>query len=139
MESSILSTFNVLDLGVERVISKAISPEHGTVLKRIGAEVVFPEKDRAVRLAKSLTCSKIMHSIDISEEYDICEMEVTHKLSGKTVRQLDLRSHYGLNLIAITNDSQTIIEISPDTMLIEGSKIVVIGRKENIDRLTKHL
>lgn len=137
MEVSILSTLNALDLGVERVISKAISPEHGTVLKRIGADVVFPERDSAVRLAKSLTSSKIMHSIDISEEYDICEMEVPRKLAGKTVGQLDLRNRMGLNLIAITNGNDTVIEIHPDTILLEGAKIVVIGRKENIDKLSK--
>ena len=91
--------------------------------------MVFPEKDSVVRFAKSLTCSKIMYSIEISDEYDIYEMEVTKRLSGKSVRQLDLRNRLGLNLIAITNGNETIIEINPDTLLTQGSKIVVIGRK----------
>ena len=99
--------------------------------------MVFPEKDSAIRLAKSLTCSKIMHSIEISDECDIYEMEVTKRLSGKSVRQLDLRNRLGLNLIAITNGNETIIEINPDTLLTHGSKIVVIGRKENINKLSK--
>lgn len=74
IEVSILVTLNVIELGVERVISKAISADHGKVLNRIGAEVVFPEKDRAVRLAKTLITSKIVDYLEISDEFEISEL-----------------------------------------------------------------
>ena len=52
MESSILTTLNLVDMGVPKVISKATSAEHGEILRRLGAEVVYPERDMAIRLAK---------------------------------------------------------------------------------------
>ncbi|MEG1500689.1 MAG: TrkA family potassium uptake protein, partial [Clostridiales bacterium] len=57
VEASILATLNVIELGVPQVIAKAISYDHGKVLSKIGAKVVYPERDMAVRLANMLTCS----------------------------------------------------------------------------------
>lgn len=54
VDISILTTMSVLELGVPRVISKALSAEQGAVLEKLGAEVVYPERDMAVRLGKKL-------------------------------------------------------------------------------------
>ena len=60
IDTSILTTLNVVSLGVPRVIAKAISPEQGEVLEKIGAEVVYPERDMALRLAKRLLTNNIL-------------------------------------------------------------------------------
>ena len=132
VEASILTTLNVIELGVPRVIAKAISAEHGRGLQKIGAEVVYPERDRAVRLANLLTRPRAMDYIDLSSEYTISELKLTDKLHGKSILELDLRKKFRLNIIAIVRKNETIIEITPDLKLYTNDLIAVVGKKDNI-------
>lgn len=68
MESSILTTLNLVSLGIPSVISKATSPEHGEILTRLGAEVVYPERDMAERLANRLVNNSVLDFIQLSEK-----------------------------------------------------------------------
>ncbi|WP_367566411.1 TrkA family potassium uptake protein [Lacrimispora sp.] len=132
VEVSILATLNVIELGVPRVLAKALSPEHGRVLQKIGAEVVYPERDRAVRLANSLTAPRALDFIDLSSEYSISELRLTDNLAGKSILELDFRKRFGLNIIAIVRETETIVEISPDLMLHTDDLIAVVGKKKSI-------
>lgn len=138
VEASILTTLNVIELGVPRVISKAISAEHGRVLQKIGAEVVYPEKDRAIRLANSLSRLGAMDFLDLSSEYVISEIRLNDKLQGKTIRELDFRKEFNLNIIAIIRENETVAEIQPDFKLNASDVMVVIGKKDNVTKL-EHL
>lgn len=132
VEASILTALNVIELGVPRVIAKAISAEHGRVLQKIGAEVVYPERDRAVRLANMLTKPRAMEYIDLSSEYAISELKLTEGLNGKTLLELDFRRRFGLNVIAIVRGNRTIVEITPDLKLSTNDLIAIVGKKEKI-------
>lgn len=132
VEASILTTLHVIELGVPRVIAKAISAEHGKVLKKIGAEVVYPERDRAIRLANSLTRPRALDYIDLSSEYTISEIRLTDKLAGKNILELNLREEFRLNIIAVVRENETIIEITPDFKLNANDLIAVVGKKDNI-------
>ena len=101
MESSILTTLNLVDMGVPKVISKATSAEHGEILRRLGAEVVYPERDMAIRLAKRLASRRILDFIQLSEKINITKLEVPEKLIGRSVADSDLRRRFGFNVIAI--------------------------------------
>ena len=92
MESSILTTLNLVDLGIPKVISKATSIEHGEILRRLGAEVVYPERDMAVRLAKRLEVSRMLDFIQLSEKVNITKFLVPEKFVGQTVAQVNLRA-----------------------------------------------
>ncbi|MDS1030513.1 TrkA family potassium uptake protein [Bacillota bacterium LX-D] len=131
-ESSILTTLNVLDLGVPTVIAKAISPEHGKVLTKIGAEVVYPEKDMGIRLANSLLTSKIVNYFEISEDYSIVEIRLSSKFAGKTIEGLNIRKKFKLNVLTVVKGKQVIVEIAPDLVLEENDIIVVVGHNDNI-------
>jgi trk system potassium uptake protein TrkA len=135
VEASILTTLNVIELGVPRVIAKAISFEHGRVLQKIGAEVVYPERDRAVRLANSLSRAGTMDFLDLSGEYEVSEIWLNDKLHEKTIMELDLRKKFNLNIIAIVRGDETIVEIHPNLKLNAGDVIVVIGKKDNVAKL----
>lgn len=132
VEASILTTLHVIELGVPRVIAKAISAEHGKVLKKIGAEVVYPERDRAIRLANSLIRPRALDYIDLSGEYTISEIKLTDKLAGKNILELNLREEFRLNIIAVVRENETIIEITPDLTLNANDLIAVVGKKDNI-------
>lgn len=137
VEASILTTLNVIELDVPRVIAKAISTEHGRVLQKIGAEAVYPERDRAIRLANALTRPRALDYLDLSREYSISEFTLTPKLAGLTVLEVDLRRKFSLNIIAIVRGEETIVEIAPDLKLKTDDLIAVIGKKENVLRFEK--
>lgn len=137
VEASILTTLNVIELEVPRVIAKAVSAEHGRVLQKIGAEVVYPERDRAVRLASALTRPRALDYIDLSVEYAICEVRLSAKLDGKTILEADLRHRFGLNAVAIVRGQETIVEISPDLRLMKDDYLAVVGSKDNVMKFEK--
>ena len=139
IEASILTTLNVIELGVPRVIAKAISAEHGRVLQKIGAEVVYPEKERAIRLANSLITPRALDYIDLSNQYAISEIRLTEKLHGKTIFELNFRKKFGLNIIAIVRGTETIIEITPDLQLNTNDWVAVVGTKDSIIKFERHL
>ena len=132
IESNILVTLNVLELGVPRVIAKANSDDHGRVLKKIGAEVIYPEVEMGVRLAKSLVTLRTLDFLELDEDISISEILLSKHFDNKTVDQLNFRKRFKLNIIAITHEEKTEVDISPDTLLFTNDEIVVIGRNEDL-------
>jgi trk system potassium uptake protein TrkA len=139
IEVSVLTTLNVIELGVPRVISKAVSTDHGSVLKKIGAEVVYPEKDMAIRLAKSFVTTRAIEYIDLNEEISIEEHKITGKIGGQTLATANLRKRFGMNAIAIVKGDKTIIEVEPTILLEAGDSIVTIGTKDNHGKFQDYL
>ena len=104
VETSILVTLNILNLGVPSVISKASSAEQGEVLRRLGADVVYPERDMALRTAKKILRENLVDYLSIGKDIEIIEIEISNKMVNKTILELDLRKKYKLNVIAIRHD-----------------------------------
>ena len=139
IEVSILTTLNVINMGVPKVIAKAISYEQGCVLEKIGAEVVYPERDMGIRLGNKLLYSNLLDFIQLRDDITISELKVTDKISGQTISELNIRRKFNLNIIAIERDSITVVEITPDCILNENDFVVVIGNKANIEKFEKFL
>ncbi|MEG1887072.1 MAG: TrkA family potassium uptake protein [Oscillospiraceae bacterium] len=139
IDISILTALNLISMGIKHVIAKAISVEHGYVLEKIGAEVIYPEKDMAIRLTNRLVSSRVMDYISLSDEIDISEMKFTHKLNGSSVCDLDLRKKFGLNIIAIKRDSDITTEILPTFCLLENDILVLVGKRVNIKKFEIYL
>lgn len=133
VDISILTTMSVIEMGVPRVISKAVSSEQGAVLKKLGADVVYPERDMALRLGKRLISSTFLDYVSLCDSVEIRQIQLPDSLAGRSVEQSQLRRRYKLNMIAIERDGQTNIEIAPDDILQKGDVIVVIGKVNNID------
>lgn len=138
IDTSILTTLNVVSLGVPRVIAKATSQDQGCVLEKIGAEVVYPESDMAVRLAKKLTTRNVLEFLSLNNEIEISEVRVSERLAGQSVAKANLRKHFHVNIIAIERGEETITDITPEYLFQEGDIVVVIGKKEHIQKLEAH-
>ncbi|MGN0630548.1 MAG: potassium channel family protein [Ruminococcus sp.] len=130
----ILTTLHVKRLGVNRVIVKATSGEQGDILEMMGAEVVYPERDMAMRLANKLLAPNLLEYIQLSDDINIMEIEVTEKIAGQSIISLDVRKNYKLNIVAIKHEENVLIDFNPDFRFSAGDTITVIGRKENISR-----
>ena len=90
MDTSILTTLNLVSLGIPKVLAKATSIEHGIILEKLGAEVVYPERDMAIRLATRLETAKELDIIQLSEQINISKMQVPEQLHNKRLAALDL-------------------------------------------------
>lgn len=139
VDVSVLTTMSVIEMGVPRVIAKALSPEQGAVLKKLGAEVVYPERDMALRLGRRLLSGNFLDYIPLDHSVQITQIRIPERMVGKTVEQIQLRRKYGLNIIAIESGSETIIEVQPDYQLKDGDIIVVIGKADNINTFEESL
>jgi len=109
------------------------------VLEKIGAEVVYPERDMALRLGKRLVSNNFLDYISLDNDVEIQQLPVSSKMVGITVQEFNIRQRYGLNIIAIEREHTTDIEVSPQYRFAEDDIIVVIGRVENIKRFEMDL
>ena len=136
MDTSILTTLNLVSLGVPAVIAKATSLEHGEILEKLGAEVVYPERDMAIRLAHRLETSRMLDFIQLSEQLNISKLIIPDRIVGKTVLSVNLRKEFGINIIAIENSGILIETIHPDYVFKKGDILFISGSKAGLNRLS---
>ncbi|QZZ19197.1 TrkA family potassium uptake protein [Leptothermofonsia sichuanensis E412] len=136
VQESIITTLNVKEGGVRHVVAKASSEIHMKLLLKVGADhVVFPEHETGCALARSLTKPGILDRFELDPEHSIVEVIIPEHFAGKTIAELRLRSNYGLNVLAVSQDGKFEINPSPSKQLEKGAAIVVIGSNTCINRL----
>ena len=128
LSDSILATMNVKELGVPLVICKAHDETHRQVLLKLGADrVVIPEKEQAVRLAKSLSSRSALDYIELSEECGIIELPAPKNWVGKGLRELNVRAKLGVNILAVRHEGQINVSPSADYQIQAGDVMVILG------------
>ncbi|MGM7719680.1 TrkA family potassium uptake protein [uncultured Metabacillus sp.] len=133
MQSSILTVMLLKDLGVKKVIAKALSKRHGKVLERIGADwIIYPERDMGERVANQLLSPNMLNYIELSKEYNIEEIMIPSKMAEKSLKELNIRAKYNVSVIAIVREEEIIISPSPDMTLNKGDLLVVIGNRDDL-------
>lgn len=138
LDSSILTTLHLVRLGIPHVISKANTSEHGEILEKLGAEVVYPEKDMAVRLANRLITSKALDYVQLSEKLNISKVTAPDFIVGKTVIESDLRKKFGINIIAIENKEGLTENISPLYVFKNDDILYIAGEREKISAFSAY-
>ena len=139
MDVSILTTMLVLKMGIPQVIAKANSQEHGEGLKRLGATVVYPEADMAVRIGKRLISGNLIDYISLDDDVEVRRIQVSGKIVGHTIQEINVRRTYGINIIAIERGHRTNVEFSPQYEFQEGDIVAVIGKIDKIDRFEEDI
>ncbi|MBS5724986.1 MAG: TrkA family potassium uptake protein [Clostridiales bacterium] len=134
MDISILTTMTVLKMNVPHVIAKANSIIHGEVLKQLGARVIYPERDMAVRLGKGLIYNSFLDSVALEGDVEVRRIQVTDRLIGVTIQQADTRRKYKLNIIAIEHNHHTDVDFPSEYCFQEGDVICVVGQTGNIEK-----
>ncbi len=137
MESSILTTLNLVSLGIPLVVAKATSPEHGEILSRLGAEVVYPERDMGIRLAQRLETAGVLDFIQLSQKINISKLLVPDSFIGHTVLEINLRPRFGLNIIAIENNNDVLENVKPDYVFRDGDILIVSGSRDGVIKLSE--
>ncbi|MBE6533928.1 MAG: TrkA family potassium uptake protein [Ruminococcaceae bacterium] len=137
IDVSILTTLNLISMGIPKVIAKASSAEHGDILEKLGAEVVYPERDMAIRLAHRLETSQLLDFIQLSEKLNISKFVLPEKAEGKTVIEVNFRGKFGINIIAIENGKNVNESVRPDYIFQSGDILYLSGSKSGFAKLSE--
>jgi len=139
LAASALITMHLKALNVPYIMCKAHDDTYKSILEKLGADkVIIPEREVADKLALGLTHAGVMEYIELSQEFGIVEMEPIPAWVGKTIRQLELRNTYGVNVIAVRSHEDT-IKIPPDidTPIPADVVMVMLGKYEMFENLKR--
>jgi trk system potassium uptake protein len=133
LEASILTTSVLSDLGVRRIVAKAVTEAHGRILERVGAHrVVFPERDMGVRVGHSLAGS-ILDYFELDPGFAIVETTAPKDLVGTTLADAEVRKRYGITVVCIKPAGGSFTYATPDTVVNAGDILVVAGDKRRAE------
>jgi trk system potassium uptake protein TrkA len=138
IQSSILTTLILKELGVPHITAKAQNDYHEKVLLKIGADkVVHPERDMGRRIANNMASGNIVDYLELSAEHSIVEIVANGKISGYTIIELDIRKKYGLNIVAIKRGNDIIVSPQAKETLCLHDVLIVIGNDSDISRFER--
>jgi trk system potassium uptake protein TrkA len=133
VEASILTTSVLSDLGVGRIVAKAVTEAHGRILERVGAHrVVFPERDMGVRVGHSLAGS-ILDYFELDPAFAIVETSAPKELVGRTLAAAEVRKRYGITVVCVKPGGGSFTYATPETVVAEGDILVVAGEKRRAE------
>ena len=136
LEASVMAITLCKEVGVKTVIAKCSNEMHQKILLRVGADqVVFPENESGVRLAKNLLSSGFIDMISLSKDVSIVEIDVKDEWCNKNLVELNLRKKYGFNIIAIKKGESVNVNVNPEQVLDAESTLIVIAKTTKLGKL----
>lgn len=133
IQSSILITMMCKEMGIGHVLAKAQSELHAKVLYKTGADkVVFPERDMGIRVAQSLVSTNILDYIELTPHYRLVELAAIPAWEGKSLKDLNIRVRYGVNVMAIRHGDHINISPQGQDIIHKDDILVLIGSADDI-------
>ncbi len=137
IQSNILTTIVLKELGVKKVISKAKNTMHGKVLEKIGTDIViYPERDVAVKLARSLVSQNFLEQINLSSDYSIIELYTPKAFANRSLSDIGLRQKLRVNVLAIRRGEAIIVTPGPGENMEKGDILVALGHNDDLEKLS---
>ncbi len=134
IESSVLITANLVDLGIDHLWVKAITPSHGKILKRIGANhVIYPEADAGQRAAH-LVGGRMLDFIEFDDGFAIVKMYPPKETQGFTLAESSVRSKYGVTVVGVKSPGEDFTYARPDTKVSGRDMLIVSGHVDLLER-----
>lgn len=136
--ASVLITMNLKAIGVEYIICKASDDTHKEILEKLGAnEVVIPERVVANKIAVSLVSPNLMDFMELSSDYGMIERVVPQTWVGKTIRELNVRAEYNINIVAIKDNGKMDVSFGPDFIFEQKQSVIVLGSYKNLEKIKR--
>ena len=136
LEASVMAITLCKEAGVKTVIAKCSNEMQQKILLRVGADqVVFPENESGIRLAKNLISSGFIDMLSLSRDVSLIEIDVKDEWCGKNLIELNLRKKYGLNIVAIKKGENVDVSINPEQLLDAQSTLIVIANTSKLGKL----
>ncbi len=135
LEASVMATMLCKEAGVKTVIAKCSSEMNCKILEKVGADrVIFPESESGTRLAKSLLSSGFVDILDLSNDVSMVELDVRPEWDQKNLLELNLRKKYSINIVAIIENGEVIVNIDPEKPLRKSMSLIVIADTAKLAR-----
>lgn len=138
ISTSILICLHLQEVGVKRILAKAVDDDHAKILKRVGAtEIIHPEREMALRVSRSLSNPNMLDFIPLADEFDLVQLGPPNEFIGRSLRDLDLRAKYNVHIIAIKQlIPESFVLVPPADFIIKDSDILVmLGKSQDIKRI----
>jgi trk system potassium uptake protein TrkA len=138
LAGSILVTMYLKELGVKNIIVKATHDDHKKILEKVGAtQIVFPEREMAVRLARSITTPNVLDYLPLTNSFSIMEIIPPKDFVGKSLVDLDLRKKYHIQIIGIKDTLKDVMNmvVSPRRPIEATDRLIVVGEQEHLEKI----
>jgi len=138
ISTSILICYYLQEIGVKRILVKALDEDHGKILKKVGAtEIIHPERDMALRISRSLSQPNILDFIPLSDEFDLVQVGPPREFIGKSLKNLNLRAKYNVHIIAIKElvPENFILVPNADFVIKDSDILMMLGKSEDIKQI----
>lgn len=136
LEASIMATMVCREIGVPYIVAKTKNERHATVLEKIGADsVIYPDKEMGIKLARNLMSVNFTDWISLSPDYSIMELLVPKQWVGKSLKELNVRNSYGLNVVGIKKNSQVEVNPDPDEKLSQDMVMILVGANKDLKKI----
>lgn len=135
IESSILSTLILKEIGVDIIWVRAKNDYHRKVLEKLGATgIIHPERDIGIHLAHHFLTERVLDYIELSVDYSIVEFIATRKINNKTLKELNIRTEYSCTVLALKREENLNISPDPEDKVEEGDILVILGNNIDLER-----
>ena len=138
--ASLLATLSLQDLGIETIYTKVISRNHARVMTRLGVtETVFPERESGINLASRISEKGVLNYVRMARNLSVQELVVPADWRGHTLRELSVRTEYGVSVVAIhdTRTDEMIVPPDPDETLEATDTLLLAGRDEALEAVAE--
>ncbi len=140
LDSSILVSLFLKELGVEKIVAKVLTEEQARILQRLGVNnVVFPEADSGGRVGFALAKANVVDLLPLGDRMNVLELAAPEKFFGKTLDELKIRNKYSILVIAIRRKESGEVEMAPgaESKIEEGDVLIILGREEAVQELSE--
>lgn len=136
LAASVMTIMTAKEMGVPFVMAKADSDEMAKIFLKVGADkVIFPEKDAGIHAARKLLYDNFIEYFEIEKNLGVAEIMVRPEWVGKSIKELDLRKNYKINVIAVKSGNQLAGEVNPDEILKSDSRLIVVVSESSFKKL----
>jgi trk system potassium uptake protein TrkA len=139
LQSSIMTTLILKELGVAKVTVKVQNDDHAKVVAKLGADdIIQPEKQSGKRLASKIVSDNVLDYIDLNESHSFIVVNATEKIIDSTIINLDVRNKFHINVVAIRREGDIIIP-KPDTSILDNDSLLLIGNNVDLNKFNEWL
>lgn len=138
ISTSILICLYLYEMGVKKILAKALDDDHAKILKRVGAtEIIHPERDSALRISRNLSRPNVLDFIPLAEDYDLVQLDPPKDFIGKSLKELNLRAKHHIHIIAVKElvPDNFVLAPAADFIIKDSDILVMLGKTQDIKKI----
>ena len=136
VEASVLTVLALSELNVPDIWAKAVSANHGRILRRTGAHhVVFPEAAMGERVAH-LVVGKMVDFIEFDDGFAIAKVRPPWSLVGQKLATANVTSRYGVTVMGIKRPNADFVAATPEVVIDKDDLLVVSGDTKRVEKFS---